>query len=185
MLSNSTNTTERPLYRKMFYFVTLINATDIGLLTDINSLCYVTYTPHLKLFQTKWFTVYIQSAISDKLDKLDLTSVSLVGGFSEVKKHLPDVFHCTASEKCVRMSILWVVRHENGLTVSPNCILLVYIAINNLKFYLLQSLRQMNLNWKKKTTTVSNVPIVAIDVTSLSLTGNRDWVLCIEYEVFI
>ena len=35
-------------------------------------------------------------------------------------------------------------------------------------------------------TTASNVPIVAIDVTtSLSLTGNRDWVLCIEYEVFI
>ena len=40
------------------------------------------------------------------------------------------------------------------------------------------------LNVKKKTT-ASNVPIVAIDVTSLSLTGNRDWVLCIEYEVFI
>ena len=39
---------------------------------------------------------------------------------------------------------------------------------------------------KKKETTASNVPIVAIDVTtSLSLTGNRDWVLCIEYEVFI
>ena len=39
---------------------------------------------------------------------------------------------------------------------------------------------------KKKKTTASNVPIVAIDVTtSLSLTGNRDWVLCIEYEVFI
>ena len=38
----------------------------------------------------------------------------------------------------------------------------------------------------KKKTTASNVPIVAIDVTtSLSLTGNRDWVLCIEYEVFI
>ena len=36
-----------------------------------------------------------------------------------------------------------------------------------------------------KKTTASNVPIVAIDVTSLSLTGNRDWVLCIEYEVFI
>ena len=35
-------------------------------------------------------------------------------------------------------------------------------------------------------TTASNVPIVAIDVTtSLSLTGNRDWVLCIAYEVFI
>ena len=40
--------------------------------------------------------------------------------------------------------------------------------------------------WDKKKTTASNVPIVAIDVTtSLSLTGNRDWVLCIEYEVFI
>ena len=39
---------------------------------------------------------------------------------------------------------------------------------------------------EKKKTTASNVPIVAIDVTkSLSLTGNRDWVLCIEYEVFI
>ena len=39
---------------------------------------------------------------------------------------------------------------------------------------------------KKKKTTASNVPIVATDVTtSLSLTGNRDWVLCIEYEVFI
>ena len=39
---------------------------------------------------------------------------------------------------------------------------------------------------KLKKTTASNVPIVAIDVTtSLSLTGNRDWVLCIEYEVFI
>ena len=40
--------------------------------------------------------------------------------------------------------------------------------------------------FRKKKTTASNVPIVAIDVTtSLSLTGNRDWVLCIEYEVFI
>jgi len=39
---------------------------------------------------------------------------------------------------------------------------------------------------KKKKTTASNVPIVAPNViTSLSLTGNRDWVLCIEYEVFI
>ena len=39
---------------------------------------------------------------------------------------------------------------------------------------------------QRKKTTASNVPIVAIDVTtSLSLTGNRDWVLCIEYEVFI
>ena len=38
----------------------------------------------------------------------------------------------------------------------------------------------------KKKTTASNVPIVAPNViTSLSLTGNRDWVLCIEYEVFI
>ena len=37
----------------------------------------------------------------------------------------------------------------------------------------------------EKKTTASNVPIVAINVTSLSLTGNRDWVLCIEYEVFI
>jgi hypothetical protein len=38
----------------------------------------------------------------------------------------------------------------------------------------------------RKKITASNVPIVAIDVTtSLSLTGNRDWVLCIEYEVFI
>jgi hypothetical protein len=37
-----------------------------------------------------------------------------------------------------------------------------------------------------KKTTASNVPIVAPNViTSLSLTGNRDWVLCIEYEVFI
>ena len=44
---------------------------------------------------------------------------------------------------------------------------------------------QVSRNQKKKTT-ASNVPIVAIDVTtSLSLTGNRDWVLCIEYEVFI
>ena len=42
-----------------------------------------------------------------------------------------------------------------------------------------------NLDIQKKTT-ASNVPIVATDViTSLSLTGNRDWVLCIEYEVFI
>jgi len=92
MLSNSTNITARPLYRKMFYFVTLINATDIGLRTDINSLCYVIYTPHLKLFQTKWSTVCIQLAISVKLDELDLTSMSLVGGFSEVKKHLPNFF---------------------------------------------------------------------------------------------
>ena len=39
---------------------------------------------------------------------------------------------------------------------------------------------------RKKKKTASNVPIVAIDVTtSLSLTGYRDWVLCIEYEVFI
>ena len=39
---------------------------------------------------------------------------------------------------------------------------------------------------KKKKKTASNVPIVAPNViTSLSLTGNRDWVLCIEYEVFI
>ena len=39
---------------------------------------------------------------------------------------------------------------------------------------------------KLKKTTASNVPIVAPNViTSLSLTGNRDWVLCIEYEVFI
>ena len=38
----------------------------------------------------------------------------------------------------------------------------------------------------KKKTTALNVPIVAPNViTSLSLTGNRDWVLCIEYEVFI
>ena len=37
-----------------------------------------------------------------------------------------------------------------------------------------------------KKTTASNVPIVAPNViTSLSLTGNRDWVLCIEYELFI
>ena len=42
------------------------------------------------------------------------------------------------------------------------------------------------LKWRQKKTTASNLPIVAIDVTtSLSLTGNRDWVLCIEYEVFI
>ena len=40
--------------------------------------------------------------------------------------------------------------------------------------------------YKNKKTTASNVPIVAPNViTSLSLTGNRDWVLCIEYEVFI
>ena len=39
---------------------------------------------------------------------------------------------------------------------------------------------------EQKKTTASNVPIVAPNViTSLSLTGNRDWVLCIEYEVFI
>ena len=39
---------------------------------------------------------------------------------------------------------------------------------------------------RKKKKTASNVPIVAPNViTSLSLTGNRDWVLCIEYEVFI
>ena len=41
-------------------------------------------------------------------------------------------------------------------------------------------------NFLKKKTTASNVPIVAPSViTSLSLTRNRDWVLCIEYEVFI
>jgi hypothetical protein len=135
MLSNSTNVTARPLYRKMFYFVTLINATDIRLRTDINSLCYMTYTPHLKAFQTKRSTMYIQSVISDKLDKLDLTSVySSCWGFSELKRHFADVFQCTALEKCVRMSILWVVRHANGLTVSSNCIFLVYIACNCLKF---------------------------------------------------
>ena len=40
------------------------------------------------------------------------------------------------------------------------------------------------INTKK--TTASNIPIVAPNViTSLSLTGNRDWVLCIEYEVFM
>jgi len=59
----------------MFYFVTLINVTDIRLRTDFKSLCYMTYTPPLKVFQTKRSTMYIQSAISDKLDKLDLTSV--------------------------------------------------------------------------------------------------------------
>jgi len=107
MLANSVNITERPLYRKMFYFVTLINATDIGLRTDINSFCYVTCATRLKLFQTNRFTMYMQSAISVKLDKLDLTSVySSCWGFSELKRHLPDIFQCTASEKCVRMSIL-------------------------------------------------------------------------------
>ena len=44
---------------------------------------------------------------------------------------------------------------------------------------------QKTLKKTRIKTTASNVPIVAIDVTSLSLTGNRDWVLCIEYEVFI
>ena len=45
---------------------------------------------------------------------------------------------------------------------------------------------QINDRMTVQKKTASNVPIVAIDVTtSLSLTGNRDWVLCIEYEVFI
>jgi len=87
----------KPLYRKMLYFVTLINATDIRLRTDINSLCHMTYTPHLKVFQTKRSTMYIQSAISDKLYKLDLTSAySSCWGFSELKGHLTDIFQCTA-----------------------------------------------------------------------------------------
>ena len=46
-----------------------------------------------------------------------------------------------------------------------------------------KTVKSMN---NKKKTTASNVPIVAPNViTSLSLTGNRDWALCIEYEVFI
>ena len=44
----------------------------------------------------------------------------------------------------------------------------------------------LSVAFEIKKTTASNVQIVAIDVTtSLSLTGNRDWILCIEYEVFI
>ena len=61
------------------------------------------------------------------------------------------------------------------------------IHLSKLEFYGVTgaALKLMQTYIKKKTT-ASNVPIVAIDVTtSLSLTGNRDWVLCIEYEVFI
>ena len=57
----------------MFYFITLLNATDVRSRTNISGLRYMTCAPHLKVFQTKRFieihSVHTVSHFRKKLDK--------------------------------------------------------------------------------------------------------------------
>ena len=96
------------------------------------------------------------------------TNISKGGRFEEILKQSRTLL------------VRWVLkkREEQRLEAAQMKFLRHLLGITKLDKEKNQCIRQK--------TTASNVPIVAIDVTtSLSLTGNRDWVLCIEYEVFI